>query len=181
MQRTWKQSPNNQYTTYVYTQKSPLTKITRAIGEGGRPLRLPWIRHCIRLQNSAKHWQVSIITLNIGGTSESFQTLLYKKNPSSSVHRERETSNTQQRCWAFWPINITIHIKWKEKLRAGWSAKPTFRLRSSWISSSMRSRSWRLFSSSSLDASSSPFLPWRFCCSRRFYTTLSQSETLWIL
>jgi len=43
MQRTWKQSPSH-YTTYVYTQKAPLQKITRSYM--GRPLRLPWIRHC---------------------------------------------------------------------------------------------------------------------------------------
>ena len=31
---------------YVYTQKTPLAKITRSYRA---PFRLPWIRHCIRI------------------------------------------------------------------------------------------------------------------------------------
>ena len=43
---TYANSPLKQslYVTYVYTQKSPLPKITRSYGGGGCPVRLPWIR-----------------------------------------------------------------------------------------------------------------------------------------
>jgi len=43
MQRMWKHPPNSQYTTYVYTQKAPLPKITWSY-RGAAP-SAPWIRH----------------------------------------------------------------------------------------------------------------------------------------
>ena len=66
--RTRKQSPNSQYTTYVYTQKKPRSqKLHGAIGVGGgRPLRLPLdppLHNTIftNAHNKQKLWRISIL------------------------------------------------------------------------------------------------------------------------